>query len=261
MSQKRMKGTPTRAEGMVMTYREALFTIVTAAARVLAVSIDASFDKTRYGSARNNFFKMNYEYFKEWGQNPIFNGGGDFTNALIGSGMSEGQTILAALQSGVINAAELEIAMRASRDELGNYTFMAADWGSNQLQTKYIRVSKDGEFVVNDADQFWEESQTPVKQPTNVTIIGETTGTGNAMTLLNMQVRGDNIQGLATTNAIFQVNSTENLLGTWSADGQVFTLTTPWKVPIGSTNRVTLVFKGIVIAETNIYGSNSQVGE
>lgn len=46
--------------GLVRTYREAVFYIMTNFAAGMAESIDASFEATMYGSPRNAFFKYNY---------------------------------------------------------------------------------------------------------------------------------------------------------------------------------------------------------
>lgn len=46
--------------GLVRTYREALFFIMSAFADGMQNSINESFSPTRYGSRRNAFFKMNY---------------------------------------------------------------------------------------------------------------------------------------------------------------------------------------------------------
>lgn len=48
------------ATGLVRTYREAVFYVVTSFAAGMAQSINASFEPTRYGSSRNAFFKLNY---------------------------------------------------------------------------------------------------------------------------------------------------------------------------------------------------------
>jgi hypothetical protein len=48
------------AEGLVRTYRESMFYIVTSFCAGMAQSINASFEPTKYGSSRNAFFKLNY---------------------------------------------------------------------------------------------------------------------------------------------------------------------------------------------------------
>lgn len=50
------------AAGLVRTYREAMFYIVTSFCAGMAQSINASFEPTRYGSSRNAFFKLNYSF-------------------------------------------------------------------------------------------------------------------------------------------------------------------------------------------------------
>lgn len=52
------------AEGLVRTYREAMFYIVTSFCAGMAQSINASFEPTRYGSSRNAFFKLNYSFIE-----------------------------------------------------------------------------------------------------------------------------------------------------------------------------------------------------
>lgn len=63
-SQKRQSGKntiQTRAVGgLVRTYREAMFKIVSAFADGMQNSINESFNPTKYGSRRNAFFKLNY---------------------------------------------------------------------------------------------------------------------------------------------------------------------------------------------------------
>lgn len=48
------------AAGLVRTYREAIFYVVTSFAAGMAQSINVSFEPTKYGSSRNAFFKLNY---------------------------------------------------------------------------------------------------------------------------------------------------------------------------------------------------------
>lgn len=64
MTQKRQSGKntiQTRAVGgLVRTYREALFFIMSAFADGMQNSINESFSPTKYGSRRNAFFKLNY---------------------------------------------------------------------------------------------------------------------------------------------------------------------------------------------------------
>lgn len=62
--QKRRSGKNTiqtrAAGGLVRTYREAMFFIMTAFADGMQNSINESFEPTKYGSRRNAFFKLNY---------------------------------------------------------------------------------------------------------------------------------------------------------------------------------------------------------
>lgn len=64
ISQKRQSGKNTiqtrAAGGLVRTYREAMFYIMTAFADGMQNSINESFEPTKYGSRRNAFFKLNY---------------------------------------------------------------------------------------------------------------------------------------------------------------------------------------------------------
>lgn len=53
------------AAGLVRTYREAMFYIVTSFCAGMAQSINASFEPTKYGSSRNAFFKLNYSAIEE----------------------------------------------------------------------------------------------------------------------------------------------------------------------------------------------------
>ena len=48
------------ATGLVRTYREAMFYIVTSFCAGMADTINASFEPTKYGTSRNAFFKLNY---------------------------------------------------------------------------------------------------------------------------------------------------------------------------------------------------------
>ena len=64
MTQKRQSGKNTiqtrAAGGLIRTYREAMFFIMSAYADGMQNSINESFNPTRYGSRRNAFFKLNY---------------------------------------------------------------------------------------------------------------------------------------------------------------------------------------------------------
>lgn len=53
------------AAGLVRTYQEAMFYIMSSFCAGMANSINASFEPTKYGSARNAFFKMNYSFIEQ----------------------------------------------------------------------------------------------------------------------------------------------------------------------------------------------------
>lgn len=246
----------TRADGQVMTYREAIFAVITAAAKVLAASINVSFDKTKYGSRRNDFFRRNYQYFEELAQAPISDADVPFAQTLQSFGMQAGQTIVAALQAGIIDTSAVEIAMQAS-ETAGTYGFMAiTSWSENSTSNaRYIRADIGDNLMVSTASDPWGIGDNPLETPVITSFIGKTTGTGPNMTILSFEVRGRMIENLALANAKIMITGT-TLEGTWSADGTTFTLAQAGKVAEGGRFTYTLVFGSEVIATTVVYGSN-----
>lgn len=261
MSQKRMKGVPTRGEGMVMTYREAIFAVVNAAAKVLASSVDVSFEKTKYGSRRNGFFKRNYQYFEELAQAPVSDAANEFGDTLKSFGLQVGQTIVAALQAGIIDTSAVETAMQASNDS-GVFGFMAfAAWSDNtQSKAKYIRSDVGNELVVGNAAQAWSRAEDPLIMPRVTSFIGNTTGTGTGMKVTSFEVRGENLESIYLSDAKI-VSGNKTIQGTWSTDGREFTVSENLIVPVSSIWTFSLIYDGSEVAKTNIYGSGGVSGE
>lgn len=261
MSQKRMKGAPTRADGMVMTYREAIFAVINAASKVMAASIDASFEKTKYGSRRNGFFKRNYQYFEELAQSPLAAASNAFTGTLRSFGLQTGQTIVAGLQAGIIDTSALEMAMSASYDN-ESYGFMAfAVWSENtETQAKYVRADI-GNLIVATANDVWSITDDDYTSPHISSFIGTTEGTGSDMKLVSFSVRGINLQELIGNAVVKNYSLVTTLEGTWSADGNTYTLTNARSIPVDSHVNYNLVYKDKVIGTTTVYGSTSGGGE
>lgn len=260
MSQKRMKGTPTRAEGQVMTYREAIFAVVNAAAKVLSQSIEQSFEKTKYGSRRNDFFKRNYNYFEELAQSPLSATANNFGDTLKSFGLQTGQTIVAGLQAGVIDTSAVEVAMQASIVS-GAYSFMAfATWSDNTgSNAKYIRADIGNTLLVMTATDSWLNSDDIGTTPYVTSFIGTTEGTGAEMKLVRFNIRGRNLQELITGGKITLADGQE-IAGMWSEDGQMFTLASAASVTVGAAWIIRLKYKDIEIASTTVYGSSNDTG-
>ena len=259
MSQKRIKGVPTRGEGMVMTYREATFAIVSAASKILKESISASFERTKYGSRRNAFFKANYDFLRQLGESPIKDASSSsFTEALIGYGMQEGQTIVAAMQAGIINTDALEAAMAASNAN-GTYNFMAVkEWAQSTSASIYVRIKTDGEFKTANYETGWSIADDPMPDPKITSMVGTTSGAGQNMVLSSVTVTGENLESLKRGNAIVQMESVQ-VQGTWNDNGDTFTATGQNTVYSG-TNRIYIKYDGVEIARTAVY-NNGTSGE
>lgn len=249
----------TRADGQVMTYREAIFAVITAAAKVLAASINVSFDKTKYGSRRNDFFRRNYQYFEELAQAPISDADVPFAQTLQSFGMQAGQTVVAALQAGIIDTSAVEIAMQAS-ETAGTYGFMAiTSWSENSgSDARYIRADIGDNLIVSQASDPWGIGDNPLEKPVITSFIGKTTGTGESMMLVSFELRGRNLSSLAIGEAkirpSYQVAG-GYVNGTWSADGSTFTLPSPTPVTVGSSHSYYVEFGNDTIAMTTVYGS------
>lgn len=255
-----MKGAPTRAEGQVMTYREAIFAVVNAAAKVLALSIDQSFEKTRFGSRRNDFFRRNYNYFEELAQAPLAAATNEFSDTLKSFGLQTGQTIVAGLQAGIIDTSAVETAMQASLTS-GVYGFMAfVVWSENKgSKAKYIRADIGNELLVMDATQPWATSDNVGVSPYVTAFIATTEGTGDNMNLVKFNVRGYNLKELVGNGKVTDTNNTE-LQGSWNEDGDTYTPTTPRKIPVGAAWNYVLKYKDIELSRTTVYGSSIDSG-
>lgn len=260
MSQKRMKGTPTRADGQVMTYREAIFAVINAAAKVLSASIDQSFEKTKYGSRRNGFFKRNYQYFEELAQSPLAETANSFGDVLKSFGLKTGQTIVAGLQAGIIDTSAVETAMQATSTE-GVFGFMAFTiWSQNVgSKARYIRADIGNTLLVMTASDAWNSEDNIGTAPYVTAFISTTQGTGNEMKLTKFNVQGRNLQELVTDGNVTNSDGSR-INGTWSEEGQVFTPEYPLTIPVGVSWIFRLKYKGTEIAITRVYGSSSEDG-
>ena len=205
MSQKRgssNKSLETRAAtGLVRTYREAVFFVMTAFADGMQNSINESFEPTMYGSRRNAFFKLNYSAVEL---------------ALNGSELG-----LALLDQIMHNASFTGVSI--SR-ESGKTTFTSFDEsGWNTLMREAFQAGVTGAYTrstigtkeICSFDSVWNSSADPGTTSVTGFVLNVTTGI-IGQRIASVTIQGVNIPSIVKYSVRVGSPNSPALTGTWA---------------------------------------------
>lgn len=210
MSQKRgssAKSLETRAAtGLVRTYHEALFYIMSAFCDGMQNSINESFEPTKYGSRRNAFFKLNYSALE-----------------LAINASALGLALLDQIMHNVsftgvsATVGETERALTGFDEPQWSVLMKAAfDAGTTGV---YVR-SNIGGAVISSFDADWEDSADPGTAVVTGMQVRVATGT-TGQTITSVEISGTNLPETITYSIRPGSPTIAALTGTWN--GHVFT--------------------------------------
>lgn len=210
LSQKRSgsnKSLETRAAaGLVRTYYEALFYIMSAFADGMQNTINQSFEQTRYGSRRNAFFKLNY--------------------SAVELALNSSPLGLAILDQIMHNVSFTGVTL-----VVGNHTYEFTAFSSagfsqimsaaadNNVDGSYIR-SNIGSVVYARFSDGWDENPDPSTAGVSGFVINVGSATNEGQTIVSIVVQGSNLPEVITYAVRVGNPSATPLSGSWS--GSVF---------------------------------------
>lgn len=206
ISQKRQSGKNTiqtrAAGGLVRTYREALFFIMSAFADGMQNSINESFEQTKYGSRRNAFFKLNYSAVEK---------------AVNGSALG-----LALLDQIMHNVSFTGVSVTEGETTTGFSSFDIAGWnqlfgaaGAAGVSGSYIR-SNIGQTIYSDFENEWASSSDPGSGVVTGMSVGVGTYTSEGQNIVQIRIVGTNIAYPVTYSIRVGAPTNTPLTGSWN---------------------------------------------
>lgn len=249
--QKRQSGKntiQTRAVGgLVRTYREALFFIMTNFADGMQNSINESFEPTKYGSRRNAFFKLNYSAVEQ---------------ALNGSALG-----LAALDAVMHNVSftgvsvvdgETTRRMQAFDEDGWDALFNAAS--NAGLTGKYIRSNIGGK-ATNEYAEAWQDGTDPGTAQVNEIAVTVGTSTSAGQNIVSVVVVGVNLPSPISYSVRVGSPNANPLTGSWAANrftpsGESATQRWASAMSVYITDGTRVMFSRLV----NFYSGNPSAG-
>lgn len=192
------------AAGLVRSYREALFYIMSNFCDGMQNSINASFEPTKYGSRRNAFFRLNYSAVEK---------------ALNGSELG-----LAVLDQVMHNVSFTGVSIRQESGTAAFNSFDESGWNTlmreayNAGVTGAYTRSNIGTKVVNTFDTIWNPSTDPGTGRVNEMVVSVGTATTAGQNIERIVIAGTNL-ALPPTYTI-KVGSTQAtaLTGSWQGN-------------------------------------------
>lgn len=208
MSQKRgsnASSIETRAAlGLVRTYREAIFYIMSNFCDGMQNSINESFNPTQYGSRRNAFFKLNY--------------------SAVELALNASQLGLALLDQVMHNVAFTGVEVTEGQSTYGIDDFNDTGW--DNLMSAALRAGTDGSYVRsnikgtirNGFDEKWGDEEDPGTGKVTEMVVTVGTATSAGQNIERIVIAGNNLT-LPPTYTI-KVGSTQAtaLAGTWQGN-------------------------------------------
>lgn len=204
--QKRQSGKnriQTRAVGgLIRTYREAMFFIMSAFADGMQNSINESFNPTKYGSRRNAFFKMNYSAVEK---------------AVNGCPLG-----LALLDQIMHNVSFTGVSVTQGQTVTGISSFDTSGW--NQLFTaagaagvsgSYIR-SNIGQTIYRDFENEWSLNEDPGSGIITGMTVGVSDYTSEGQTITRISIIGTNISYPVNYSVRVSAPTGTPLTGSWA---------------------------------------------
>lgn len=221
------------AAGLVRTYREAMFYIVTSFCAGMAQSINASFVPTRYGSSRNAFFKLNYSAIEE---------------AVNGSAL--GLALLDQLMHSV------SFSGVTVTDEEGTVTFTNFDTEGFDILTgrmtgdsaiTIVRQTRGGIVRYSTGSQGWENYQDPTGTTISAFEVSVTPATSSGQKITAVRVTSST--NFTPSNEVVVVVQGQILQGAWS--GNTFNVT---ESPYYSDTHTIIIrtTANVVLAQRNV---------
>ena len=206
MTQKRQSGKNTiqtrAAGGLVRTYREAMFFIMSAFADGMQNSINESFNPTKYGSRRNAFFKANYSAVEK-----------------AVNGCQLGLNLLDAIMhnvsfTGVTAGTEEPLQYIDGFGESGwNSLFGAA--AAADVSGSYIR-SNIGGTKYQGFDETWMANPDPGAGTVTSMVVSIGSGTSAGQTISSIRIEGTNLVFPPTFSVRVGNPSSTPLTGSWA---------------------------------------------
>ncbi len=206
MTQKRQSGKNTiqtrAAGGLVRTYREALFYIMSAFADGMQNSINESFMPTKYGSRRNAFFKLNYSAVEK---------------ALNGSPL--GLALLDEVMHNVsftgVSVGEGDAAVLISAFDTGGWdTLMGQAWTAG-VRGSFIRSNIGGQKYIT-MNGSWDDETDPGSGTVTSMVVSIGSATSAGQTISSIRIEGTNLVLPPTFSIrVGNPNSTP-LTGSWA---------------------------------------------
>lgn len=227
------------AAGLVRSYREAVFYVITSFAAGMAQSIKASFEPTKYGSSRNAFFKLNYSVIEL---------------ALNGSPL--GVALLDAVMHSVsfagVTAGEGDAARSITAFNAANFSTLMEALEIAGISGTYVRVTRGGVVRVS-FEQPWADTPDPTGEAISAFEVAVTPATSSGQRITAVRVTSST--NFTPSNNIVVVVQGQILQGSWS--GNSFNVTdSPYY-----TDTHTVIIRttaGVVLAERNVtFYSNS----
>ena len=204
--QKRQSGKntiQTRAVGgVVRTYREAMFYIMTNFADGMQNSINESFEPTKYGSRRNAFFKQNYSAVEQ---------------AINGSAL--GRSALDAVMHNVsftgvsVTEGESTRSLQAFDEDGWDALFNAAS--NAGIKGKYIRSNIGGKKT-NDYSEAWQDGTDPGASVITGMTVGVSDYTSEGQTITRITIIGTNISYPVDYSVRVSAPTGTPLAGSWN---------------------------------------------
>lgn len=194
------------AAGLVRSYREAVFYVMSAFCDGMQNSINESFERTKYGSRRNAFFRLNYSAVEK-----ALNGselGLEVLDQIMHNVSFTGVTATVGEQSLVLNSFDVD-----GWDVLFSAASVAGVTGS------YVR-STIGQRVTTGFDQSWTDDT----DPSTATVTGfvANVNVGQAgQRLAGLTLNGTNLPSVISYSVRVGSPSATPLTGTWT--GNTFT--------------------------------------
>lgn len=231
------------AAGLVRTYREAMFYIMTSFCAGMADSINASFEPTRYGSSRNAFFKLNYSYVET-----IVNG------SALG---------LALLDQIMHNVSFTGVTATDSGSEHTLYGFTSDNWDilgeayeANGSSAVYVRTTTPS-YIRKGSDEAWASTPDPTGTSISAFEVGVSTATSSGQQIT--QIRVTSSTNFTPSSNVEVAVSTQVLQGTWA--GNTFNVTDSPYFSGNYTVRIRTT-AGDILAErlVTFYSSSTEAG-
>ena len=233
------------AAGLVRTYREAMFYIVTSFCAGMADSINASFEPTKYGSSRNAFFKLNYTAIET-----------AVNSTTIGLALLD-QLMHNVSFAGVYITPEGGSTYGISAFNIDGFDTLMGEMGGGAESVTIVRQTRGGYVRYSAPGEGWGDYSDPTGSTIRSFEVQVSTATSSGQKIVAVNVT--NSTNFQPSNEVVVVVQGQILQGSWS--GNKFTVTdSPYY-----TDTHTVIIRtsaGVVLAERNVtfFSSGTEAG-